>query len=137
MSNEKRYTRVRWSLLADWWCVPLDISVGETEDFISTIREQMGGDFSRCPDEQIVDRLFGGFACVDADKRHVCFSTGDYSYLSAADGYFPPHDSRCATWAKLVDASRDTWVGDGPFANDVPEAIAKATIRKAEEGSEG
>jgi len=99
-----------WSLLAQWACVPVDLTEEEEQQFLEDARASMGSDFAACPLEYVRDRMFGGFLCPDnPNRRHVCYSTGSYSFLAAREGRFWPLDAnrRAEIFAEIRTANAD------------------------------
>jgi len=112
-----------WSLLMEWWCVPVDMTHGEEDRFLEKMQNKvLGKDFARCPLAFIRDRLYGGFPCSDSEsRRHVAFSTGQFSFIQAEHGDYWPlvASDRAGEWDKL--RGQNEWIGQGPFVNDAGE----------------
>ena len=107
--------RASWSLLAEWWCVPKD---SPPDQLIAVILMHSAIPVS---DPALVrDRLYGGFACEDPRKRHVCYYTGQYTYLGDNVPLTP--QERQDGWHELLEENAEqSRPGDGPFTDDVPK----------------
>ncbi len=121
----------KWSLLSEFHCVPVDMTEEEKRSFL----EKIGSNIPGCTLAQVEDRIFGGFQCGDrANRRHVLFNTGAYSYTC------PPQDNateeeRASSWEEYItfnleDEKCFAVLGDGPFTEDIPEAL-REKIKKA------
>ena len=119
MSREA--VQVSWRLLGQWWCIPKDQTKAEKDTFLEQVRASLGDDFTSCPLAYIADRLYGGFRCEEADRRHVYFAVAEYSFTRAAQGDFWVNDAerRFQTREKLVNDNLDTYIGDGPFTERI------------------
>jgi hypothetical protein len=112
---------VSWKLFGQWWCLPVDQTPEEKATFLTGLQHNLGDDFAQCPLAFIEDRLYGGFKCEDANRRHVYFAVAEYSFLQAAEGDFWANhaERRFQTREKLVNNNLDTFIGDGPFTEAV------------------
>lgn len=134
LADRKTYP-TGWSLLMEWWCVPVDMSTIEEQEFLKKLRTKLGDNFVPCPIEYIRDRLYGGFLCSDCEhRRHVAFNTGQYSYTGAQHGEFRPLDSseRIEQWELLREPNE--WIGEGPFVGDSNVDSAPAAPCGEDEG---
>lgn len=118
MAETASIQRVKWALLNEWWCAPLSAT---EDDIVSEIMEHFQA--PGATRELVKDRLFGGFKCEHEGNRHVCFSTGHYTYTG--EGQSPMEPSvRAELWQKLIaenDASGNGgFIGGGPFTGDAP-----------------
>jgi len=110
-----------WSMLAEWYCVPVDWTPEEEEGFLINLRLKLGDDFAACPLEYLRQRCYGGFECRDyPHRRHVVFVTGEFSYLNAAEGIYWERtpERRRESWCHLRAANLDQSWGGGPFCED-------------------
>ena len=115
--------RVKWGLLCELWCAPIDQTEDEQRAFLETLRENVGNDFAACPLEYIADRLYGGWQCYDyPDRHHVFFDTGAYGYTAAAEGHYWPNDRRADQWQELC----------GQYGDDQPLLVAPWTADRPE-----
>lgn len=106
----------RWSLLVIMYCVPLDLTEDEILDQLSDSIEAPVSERAL-----IRDRFYGGFKCEFADRRHVFFNAGQYTFLNPGANTPLDADDRAGFWKQLVDENRDTYLGDGPFTQDAPK----------------
>lgn len=118
---------VRWALLSEWWCAPIDADENEIAKLVAEMSQV--GLVVKGNLELIKDRLYGGFKCEEADKRHIFFATGNYTYLgtnSAVEAADREQD-----WARLLEnGNSNNFIGGGPFTQDappVPKPSAKST----------
>ena len=113
---------VSWSLLGQWFCIPADATDKEKAAAVRRAKESLSKWFTTCPDEWIEDRFFGGFHCPEPGRRHVYFSTGDYSYTQAESGVFWANDAahRRNRWERLLDEN-ESWECIGPWTQDAPD----------------
>ena len=114
---------VQWGLFGQWWCVPTDATPEEQASLVRKVKKEMGDDFAACPDEWIADRLYGGFTCPEASRRHVYFAGMQYSYIAAGEGRYWANDAegRASQWADLLEHNGDqNPLLDGPFTSDAP-----------------
>ena len=123
--KSRKVYRGGWSLLAQWYCIPVDMTAEEEVAFLEMAREDITFDRYGCPPEYIRDRMFGGFICGnDSDRRHVMFNAGTYSYIEARKGKFWPMslDERAATFEKLLKENAKQPVPDPlePFCEGRP-----------------
>lgn len=122
MSEEmgREAIRFRWSLLGEWWCIPVDQTPEEQAAMIYKARDGML--LRGCPDEFIADRMFGGFPCANETwRRHVYFHSGAYSFIAAGEGEFWANDGRRETWRTLLKNNpKLSPTFDGPFTSDAP-----------------
>lgn len=113
-----------WGLFGEWWCVPVDQTPEEQAGLTRKCKAELGAGFAACPDEQIADRLYGGFPCPDAPtRRHVYFAEAQYSYRRAGLGDYDANDAghRAECWKRLLEANADIVPPlDGPFTSDAP-----------------
>lgn len=104
-----------WGLLATWLCAPLD---ADEEEIVKMCAEHGTGPTSNLA--LVRDRLYGGFKCEDPEKRHVCFATGQYTYLGQNSAL--TDEDRQRHWEDLIEQSKDTggFIGGGAFTSDAP-----------------
>lgn len=123
ITAESPIQRVGWSLLLEWWCVPVGASEDDVLDAIGN--EFSWSDGSRVPNILLRDRLYGGFRCECAERRHVAFNTGAYTYTNPHLNTPQTVDERLEDWRKLMaenTADENRYIGGGPFCEDAPEA---------------
>ena len=117
--------RTQWGLLSQWYCVPVDATTDEQAKMINDIKADMM--FAGCPDEYIIDRLYGGFTCEMSERRHVFFAAGEYSFIAAHnEGRYWANSaaSRQDTWERLLKDNADQAPPlDGPFTADAPRVL--------------
>jgi hypothetical protein len=96
--------------------------------FLKQVRETLGDDFKCCPLAYIEDRLYGGFKCEDAERRHVYFAVAEYGFIAAERGEFWANhpETRLNTREKLFSDNLATYVGDGPFTEVRGEVVKGA-----------
>jgi len=116
-TTTKNIQRVGWSLLCEWWCVPVDATTAEV---IAAIREHTE---LPVPSYLIEDRLYGGFACENPEKRHVLLNTGQYTYLHPENNMPLDAAAREGCWHEVMakSAARGRFIGGGPFTDDAPK----------------
>lgn len=115
--------QLSWKLLNEWWCVPVS---ADEETALRKIAKtfQIGlivkdlvvkGDLSL-----IRDRLYGGFRCEDPARRHVCFITGQYTYVW--ENVPLTAEQRREMWEQLFAEQMppDGFIGGGFFTEDAP-----------------
>ena len=121
LTNRKIYPS-SWSLLSQWFCIPVDATPAEISEAIQMSKGSLGTWFENCPDEYITDRFYGGFPCEDPNRRHILFDTGAYSYIAAGEGQFwanTPED-RQEKWEELLAEFSEKWTRTGPWTDDAP-----------------
>ena len=109
--------RVNWGLLGEWWCA--DINTTE-EEILAAIQQRFSLDIGQ---ELIRDRLYGGFKCTFSNRRHIHFSTGQYTYLGTNRPLDPA--DRLEKWKELLDSSIEHledggFIGGPWFCKDAP-----------------
>ena len=117
-TNDLRIQRVHWSLLCEWWCVPISADINEvlTKIMATTTAPSVSSELVR-------NRLYGGFKCNDhTDCRHVAFNTGQFTWLNPEDNTLLTAEERCEFWKEAIDASRESgqFIGGGLFCEDAP-----------------
>lgn len=111
---------IEWKLFSQLWCVPGEMTREEELILVWRVKEDMGADFERCPDEFVRDRLVGGVRCpFNPERRHVVHAAMHYSFKAAAMGRYwgLTHQTKAEIEAQYRDSvsATDLWVGDGPF----------------------
>lgn len=111
---------IRMGLVCEWYCVPEDMTQPEQEAFIVALIERTGRDQMALDAEIVRDRLYGGFGCEKSDRRHVCYATGQYTYLGPNRRVTP--EERAEAWNSCFVATPPEHRGDGkgPFTEDRP-----------------
>lgn len=107
--------RIIWGLLGEWWCA--DINATEWE-ILAAIDQRFS-----LGQELIRDRLYGGFACKFPNRRHIHFSTGQYTYIGKNVLLDP--EERLGKWKDLIDSSIEHpedggFIGGPWFCKDAP-----------------
>lgn len=107
--------QLNFGLLNEWYCVSKDAS----EDSVAkSIRLAAPPGI---PLDLVKDRLFGGFKCDKADRRHVNFECGHYTYTQPEANTPMCVDERHTIWKRLLDPhDENNFIGGGPFCADAP-----------------
>ena len=115
-------TRVRWTLLGEWWCAPLTATEDEVAAAVLAKFQAPG-----ITPALIKDRCYGGFRCEKPENRHFCFNAGAYTYTGSSQRPLTEED-RAEIWRQLIEpnAKRDGdgdngFIGGGVFSADAPK----------------
>ena len=143
----ERIQRVAWGLLAEWWCVSIEVNEIELgtylrqhymTDLLANVRESPHIDNDTFKELStittgvfhntalIIDRLFGGFLCKEhKDHRHILFATGMYTWTDPESNRPLTDEDRNKIWTTIIDESKDTgpFIGGGPCCSDVPAEL--------------
>ena len=107
---------IDWKLCTEWYCVSKEATEEEILNFVRGLINVVA------TDNQIKQRLFGGFPCGDyEDRYHIFHDTGHYTYTGVNGDV--DEDYRENKWKTLLEANKEPLVMDALFMEDIEGAI--------------
>lgn len=114
MTEENKIVCFCWRLLNEWWCANDDLTEDEIVEAISkhTLID--------ATNDQIKQRLFGGFKCEESNRSHIFHDTGAYTYTQP--NWDVDDDYRQRIWETLLEGNpADQIIDKGYFIQDRPK----------------
>lgn len=107
------------SLLGGWLCYPIDTDPADPD--VARVIREAAMCHPKATDEDIFERLWGGFACDIPGRRHAYIGVAHYAFTLEDSAPLDP-DSRSCQWHSLLgeNSKAGEFLGDGPWSHDAP-----------------